>query len=304
MKGNDQNITLSVCMITYNHEQFISQALDSILMQKTDFPIEIVIGEDCSTDNTREICISYKEKYPDIIKLNLPEKNQGPQPNFLNTFSLCTGKYIALCEGDDYWTDENKLQRQVDFLEQNTDFEMSSHHSVILGHNKKMLYDPPLTKTTFTTTDLLVSDWGIMTASIVFRKNGFEFPHWFVNIKNGDYALQLLLSLKGKIGYIPEYMSVYRRHLGGATAIFDPFYSIKALYNLFHYFNIETGNKFKNYTKKKLLSVYKKSIDAAKSAGLRRQVTGISLLYYSSKIGLNLYPLISKIAFFTKKQKI
>jgi len=117
---------VSVYMITYNHESYIAQAIEGIMMQQTDFPIELVIGEDCSTDRTREICLEYQDKYPEIIRLLLPEKNIGIYKNSKSTFIECKGKYIAICEGDDYWTDPLKLQKQVYFLETRPDFALLS----------------------------------------------------------------------------------------------------------------------------------------------------------------------------------
>ena len=96
------NPLLSVLIITYNHEKFIGKALDSALGQKTNFDYEIVIGEDCSTDKTRQILLEYKKKYPRKVKLVLQEKNVGPNENFIDTYMACTGKYIAMLEGDDY----------------------------------------------------------------------------------------------------------------------------------------------------------------------------------------------------------
>ena len=99
------DVKVSVAMITYNHERFIAQAIESVLMQQTDFAVELVIGEDCSTDKTRAIVCAYGERYPERIRLLLPERNQGMIPNFVATMNACQGQYIALLEGDDYWTD-------------------------------------------------------------------------------------------------------------------------------------------------------------------------------------------------------
>ena len=110
---------VSVSMICYNAEAFIAESIESILNQKVDFPIELVIGDDCSKDNTRQICETYAEKYPEIIRLLLPENNLGIGGNTARTMGSCRGKYIAVCDGDDIWIDPHKLKRQVDFLEQN-----------------------------------------------------------------------------------------------------------------------------------------------------------------------------------------
>ncbi|MEM6399437.1 MAG: glycosyltransferase family 2 protein, partial [Cyanobacteria bacterium P01_D01_bin.116] len=110
---------VSVSLVTFNHEKFIAQAIESVLLQEVDFSYEIIIGEDFSSDKTREIVIEYQKQYPDIIRLILPEENLGyyGQKIFVQTLQACRGKYIALLDGDDYWTTPNKLQQQVDFLD-------------------------------------------------------------------------------------------------------------------------------------------------------------------------------------------
>lgn len=287
-------VLLSVCMITYNHEEFIAQAIDGVIMQKVNFLIELVIGEDCGTDRTREICIRYRDKYPDIIRLNFPDKNVGAQNNFINTIGLCSGKYIALCEGDDYWIDENKLQKQVDFLENNTEFVMSSHNAAILGHNKKMIYNPALKKNVLDIYDIICGNWEIMTASIVLRRDKLQLFNWFDNIKNGDYALQLTLASKGLIHYIPEYMSVYRRHQGGISLKFTPFCSSKSMYDLLKYFNKETKFKYNKVLKHKYQQLLYDKKNVAKRQSLRKQYIGLSIIYYFSKLKIDMMPIMAR----------
>ena len=122
---------LSVFMITYNHEKHIAEAIESALMQKTSFKYEIVIGEDCSTDQTREIVLEYATRYADKVKPIYQERNVGANKNAASVREACKGKYIALLEGDDYWIDPLKLQKQVDFLEAHPDFSICSHKSKI-----------------------------------------------------------------------------------------------------------------------------------------------------------------------------
>lgn len=119
---------VSICMITYNHEKYIAQAIEGVLMQQCNFAYQLVIGNDHSTDQTRAVCEEYAQKYPDKIKL-LPDtgKNMGATQNFIRTYNACTGKYVALCEGDDYWTNPLKLQKQVDFLEENPQYLFAAH---------------------------------------------------------------------------------------------------------------------------------------------------------------------------------
>src|SRR5664280_1048957 len=130
----NNNTMVSVNMITYNHESYIVKAIEGVLKQKCNFKIELIIGEDCSTDNTAEIVKIYAQKYPEIIKARCNVLNMGMMTNAVKNLSECAGKYVAICEGDDYWTDPYKLQKQVDFLEANTDF-------VISHHNMKVIYE-------------------------------------------------------------------------------------------------------------------------------------------------------------------
>ena len=113
---------VSICMITYNHANYIRQAIEGVMMQRTSFDIELIIGDDCSTDSTRDICLRFQKTYPGKIRLNEKINNIGPIKNFIKTLGACTGKYVAICEGDDYWVDPLKLQKQVDFLESNNDY--------------------------------------------------------------------------------------------------------------------------------------------------------------------------------------
>jgi glycosyltransferase involved in cell wall biosynthesis len=210
------NPLISILMITYNHEKYIAQAIESVLMQQVNFKYEIVIGEDCSTDRTKDIVVDYQEKYRDRIKLLLQAKNAGMHRNFIDTYYSCRGKYIALLEGDDYWTDPHKLQKQVEFLEKNPDF-------AICFHNMQIIYeDEPhrnrlsnINQQEITTIENLAYGNYIYTASCVFRKYLSEIPDWFYQCPVGDYPLHLLNAQYGKIKFIDEVMGIYRVHKGG-----------------------------------------------------------------------------------------
>ena len=210
---------VSVCMITYNHESYIAQAIEGVLMQKTNFPIELIIGEDCSTDCTRNAVVDYAEKYPEIIKLQLPNKNKGMIRNFVETMQVAEGKYIALCEGDDYWTDPYKLQKQVDFLEANEEYSICFHPVKIWKENEKELVDDFITREVPETTTILdLAEGNYMhTPSVVFRNNQDVFDEFqkLENLPVGDYVLHMLNAKYGKIKKLPEIMGVYRLHDGG-----------------------------------------------------------------------------------------
>jgi glycosyltransferase involved in cell wall biosynthesis len=210
---------VSICSITYNHGRFIQQAIESWLMQKTNFEIEIIISDDKSKDETVDLITEYASKDP-RIKLIANEKNIGMMPNFIQALKACTGDYIALCEGDDYWIDENKLQEQVDFLEQHKDYS-------ICFHKAKLVYDDGVphfysdinadTPVTTTLYDLVKGNY-IHTPTCVFRKNFSDFPDWFVNVPTGDWALHILNAEYGKIHFIKEEMGAYRIHYGGVLS--------------------------------------------------------------------------------------
>jgi glycosyltransferase involved in cell wall biosynthesis len=212
---------VSVCMITYNHEEFIREAVDSILMQQTTFAYELVIGEDKSTDRTREIVQEYQLQYPNKIRLRLAKENlysQNLKP-FTGVLIACRGRYIALCEGDDYWTDPLKLQKQVELMDDNQECSMCFHRAFQLDQesgNMKIL-KPSLQKKKkiYTLNDIVLGDF-IPTATIMLR-NGLvpEFPSWFNECFVGDWPLQIIYAQKGSIRFIDQAMSAYRVHSGG-----------------------------------------------------------------------------------------
>jgi len=228
--GNNKHVnniipTVSVHVITYQHVNYIEDCLKGILMQKTNFPIEIVIGEDESEDGTREICKKYAEEYPNKIRLFLRDRNksvlkENGQTTYFNgklTLKTCRGKYIALCEGDDYWTDPLKLQKQVDFLEKNPDCSLCFHASKSIRNNNPENYSIHKPKklpadNKFEMKHAILGGGGFMaTNSMLFFKEYIEErPEWMNEAPVGDLPLMLLLASKGKIGYIDDVMSVYR----------------------------------------------------------------------------------------------
>lgn len=214
---------VSVFVIAYRHERFIGQAIESIVNQKTDFSFEIVIGEDCSPDNTRAICEEYAARYPDIIHLLPSERNLGPIGNGIRTLRACRGTYIAMCEGDDYWLDMHKLQKQVGFLEANPEFSICFSEVQIqdeMGWDwKDTNYFPKPTKDVYTIDDLILAEQNIIpTPTMVFRNVLPQpYPDFFVNALVGDIAIQLFAADKGKAKFLPEKLAVYRNHAGGIT---------------------------------------------------------------------------------------
>lgn len=222
MIEEDKNTVLvSVAMITFNHEEFIAQAIEGVLMQQTDFHFELIIGEDCSTDQTRRIVQTFQQKYPQIIQTILYDKNVGMHQNFINTITKGSGKYIAICEGDDYWTDPLKLQKQFDFLENNSGYAACIHDAkiysetkkaFITSYGKKAIYGKLWKKDVLMRDDLIKYWFCGPTASFFFRniKDRFQFPEWYYRIYGADTALMILIAKFGKIKLLRECMSVYR----------------------------------------------------------------------------------------------
>lgn len=208
--------TVSVAMLTYNHQNYIAEAIESVLMQQTSFKVKLIIAEDFSLDTTRQIVLDYQKKYPDKIKLILQNENVGASKNNISLFENLEGKYIAALEGDDYWTDQLKLQKQVGFLEENGDCSLCFHGANYINNNSEIIsIHRPLRipdNYKFGMKDAILGGGGFITTnSMVFHAKYIKkIPSWMDDAPVGDIPLMLVLASKGKIGYIDQIMSVYR----------------------------------------------------------------------------------------------
>lgn len=208
---------VSVCLMAYNHERFIDEAIQSVLAQKTNFDYEIVIGEDSSQDNTREILISYAKQYPEKIRLLFTRRNLGPGRNFVRTYQACEGDYIATLDGDDYWTVPYKLQNQVDFMDSHPEYSACFHVVKRICEEEgscRLLY-PRGKKRTYTLKDYARGILGHQ-CSMMFRNRLIDgFPDWYYRSPAGDWVLQVLHAERGDVGFIDQVTAVYRIHAGG-----------------------------------------------------------------------------------------
>lgn len=224
MEPNQNDIMVSIFCITYNHSKFIAKALDGFLMQQCNFKTEIIIGDDCSTDGTDKIIDDYVARYPGrITRLKAPQ-NIGATQNVIRVALETKGKYVATCDGDDYWTDPYKLQKQVDFLENNPDYVMCCHYTREINFDDTevfyMDFNPVPLKYSFS--DLIINKQvETCTATILYRniepiKNLYK-NEWFLKCHACDKFLKLYCTwITGKKIYVlPEVMSCYRRHPGG-----------------------------------------------------------------------------------------
>jgi glycosyltransferase involved in cell wall biosynthesis len=213
-KKSDTLPLVSISCLVYNHAAFLDDAFKGFLKQKTNFKFEVIIHDDASNDGSREIIDSYTKKYPDIFFPFIQRTNQYSQGirgiSERYNFPRCRGKYIAMCEGDDYWRDENKLQTQVDFLERHAEYSMSCHQALVIDNSnlRDSLFNS-IKKDTEITFDELLFKNTIPTASIVFRNTSIHLP---THIETGDWILCLYLARQGKIHFSTSVMSVYRKH--------------------------------------------------------------------------------------------
>lgn len=209
---------VSVICTAYNHERYIRDALEGFVMQKTKFPFEVIVHDDASTDGTADIIREYEKKYPDIIKPIYQKENQysrGVRIGRDIIMPLVKGKYVAFCEGDDYWTDPLKLQKQVDFLEKHEDYAMcvSSCKWLDLRTNEVVSGMTVSVDTDVSVEDVILEKDGriFQTATIVVRSEiNRLFPEWRLMNPVGDYAMFINAGIHGKIRMLSDVMSVYR----------------------------------------------------------------------------------------------
>ncbi|MGO1759654.1 MAG: glycosyltransferase family 2 protein [Mammaliicoccus vitulinus] len=262
------NPLVSISCITFNHESFIKDCLEGFLMQETSFEFEILIHDDASTDDTVDIIKLYQEKYPDLIKPIFQTENQyskGERGISLKyNFPRAKGKYIAMCEGDDYWTDPLKLQKQYDFMEANQDCSICFHASNHINENdsnKDKIHRPlniPIDHR-FEIEDVILGGGGFMTTNSMFflRKHILEVPQWMKDAPVGDGPLTLVLASRGEVGYQDEVMSTYRKMTRGSWSESQKTmkkrkFHLLAIIQMWKQFNLWTNKKYDKTVKLKL----------------------------------------------------
>ena len=209
---------VSVIVTAYNHERYLAQALESVLAQKTTFPFEIVVGEDCSTDGTRELLRRYHDSYPDVIRMVLPDQNVGPNRMYVEVMRVARGEYFALLDGDDYWISTEKLERQARFLDVNEDHQVCFHDATVVqedGGGPPRPGMPALERDTFELEDILMGNF-IPTVSVMHRRvDPDDLPDGFLEFEWADWLMLVSCAQRGHLGYLPGLASVYRVHQTG-----------------------------------------------------------------------------------------
>lgn len=216
----DGEIKVSIYCLSYNHAQYLTQTIESIVTQKTNFRFELVIHDDASTDGSDQIILNYQEKYPDVIRSIIQKNNQyskGVNISKEILFPLFKGKYIAICEGDDFWCDINKLQKQFDFLEEHPEYSACVHNTRILldGKDIKLTVNSIQYDTTLDIYKMIKTGANqFQTSSVMYRKKLMDKenrPHFVDMIETvGDYPLSVYLAISGKVFYFKDVMSTYR----------------------------------------------------------------------------------------------
>lgn len=283
-KGIDKHVNkttplVSVTVATYQHTNFIRDCIEGILMQKTTFPIEIIIGEDGSTDGTREICIEYADKYPNLIRLFLRDRNTSQlydeNGKFICRFNgiwnrmSARGKYIAWCEGDDYWIDPLKLQKQVDFLESNPEYGFI-HTNFSTSDGKRVSIDN-YPKSDLYLSGFLSGNFSIGTLTVLYRRDLYDsLPKYYQEkkFKMGDLPLWIEFASISKIKYIPDITAMYRVLENSAS----------------HSSNIEKAIDFrKSSLEVKLFYIKKFELSELKNQALKSFYSGVVKLSYEKK---------------------
>ena len=212
---------VSICLITYNHVNYIKEAIDGVLNQVKPFTWELIIADDFSTDGTRQILLEYKEQYSSNIKLILQDKNIGPARNWLELIGSATGQYVAYFDGDDYWTDVNKLKKQIEFLDKNLEYNICFHNASILkgGELQEDKIYKSDRKKIIGFEDLLSGDYTKTCCSIIRRTDRINH----IPVEMAHDTIYYLICLEGgeKAYYIDEDMAVYRVHQKGLWSLLD-----------------------------------------------------------------------------------
>lgn len=303
---------VDVLLVSYNHEEYIAQAIEGVLMQKTPFAVHIRAADDLSTDRTRQIIEKYRARYPDKITTIFPPDHRGVgHPDYPAVVAArgITAPYVAILEGDDFWSDELKLQRQIEFLETNPDCSICFHpvtihysgsrkkgRAPVYGRNGRRMYSLEEI--------LQLGQWPeLPTASLLARSQVLRtLPPWFASITRGDTALQMLYAATGRIGCIPQEMAVHRKHDAGVSSLLDidPDFMRDDLLRAYAHFDEYTSYRFHEALKPRLSVLWREKAESHAARGEdRRSVTCMRLAEFSRSSTLS-----EQLELFTRQPKV
>jgi len=217
---------VSVCVVTWMHRDLIAQCLDSIVMQRTTFPFEVIVSDDCSTDGTGEICRSYAERFPGLVRALVQPRRLGMMENTRAVTADVRGEFIAWCDGDDYWTDPAKLQLQVDALDAHPQCDLCSHGSYVIEHDGSPAGSvfPAFSDRLISADELLRRDGGLICTSSLMSRSYLmaQAPEWFFRMPMGDYFGQAIAAFRGGAVHLGRVMCAYRRDSLGVRNVVEP----------------------------------------------------------------------------------
>lgn len=240
---------VSVLMLAWNHAPYIRQSIESIVCQQCDFDFELIIGEDQSSDDTLAICRSFQREFPSMVRLVTSSDNVGMHRNFARIWHKARGEFIAFCEGDDFWTDPEKLRRQVEWMKCNPTYTLCGSPTNIIRENTRDEWEvsgtivPPIIKQSYSLKDL-IPFYSFHTSSIILRKSKVGFPTWLWQQYCIDRPLYLLCAEQGPVGYLPDVMSVYRLHGDGNWSPISWLEKAQKGINLFNALDRHFSNKY------------------------------------------------------------
>jgi len=256
-------VKVSALMLTFNHEPFIAEAIEGFLRQETDFPCELVITEDCSTDKTRAVIRRYCRQHPDRIRVLLNRRNIGARRTSLRGYQHCRGQYVASLDGDDYWVAPHKLQRQADLLDAHPDYALCFHSIRMVwadGRREETVFRPRPIRESYTLKDLLEYNF-IGACSPMYRKRVFDgYPPWYFVMPVGDWAAHVLHALHGRIGYVDEPMGVYRQHSRGIYSVTGMTARLRLAIEMLKRFRCGLGREYRCVINRSLCRHYDKLV--------------------------------------------
>lgn len=270
------DVRVSVAMTTYNHAPYVVQAVESVLAQQTTFPFELVVGDDCSTDGTRELLQELQRRHPDRLRLVLPARNLGGSgtPMLARTIEAVRAPYVAKLDGDDYWTSPHKLQRQAAYLDAHPECSLCFHDVLEIAEDGRR---PPrrvneATPAEFTGLPELFQSCYIAACSPMFRREAVSpLPAWYATFTPGDWPLYVLAAERGRIGYIDEVMGVYRIHGDGVWNRLDKTRQYEMLLRFYDQLHAATAGRYAARTRRAEAKWHYKLALAHNQAGRRRE---------------------------------
>lgn len=274
-RATGADIMVSVSITTFNHAPYIRAAVESVLEQQTDFPVELIVGDDCSTDGTREILAGFAQRHGDRVRLVLPRQNLGGGgvPMFAATMQDVRGRYVAMLDGDDYWTSPHKLALQVAHLEAHPECSMCFHDVLVIqedGSAPPRRHNPQAPTLPITAATLLAR-CNVASCSPMFRRESIlPLPTWFSDLRVGDLPLYVFAAEHGRVDFVDEVMGVWRLHPRGEWGGLDPAGQQLLIAEMHERFDVASGGRYRELLRPLIREAWYEAALAQSALGRRR----------------------------------